>query len=384
MEYEIYTTSDELTHWGIKGMRWGIRRYQNKDGSLTPAGKKKLRAEQAKVREQEAINKKRKSVQASFDRLEARKKAAAEEKKALDEAERIKLGKGKKSGGDKKVEDSDVQPAKKSYKDMTDAELNAAINRARMEETYRQLHPEPVAKPSFLKKVVDEAVVPAAVNAGRQFIQNALTKAGENMLKGKADPNSLEALEKVAKKLEIQERITRAKKSIKKNESDNPDDDLSWDDKKKKLEYENALKDQEYKDLAREYNVKTKRDQLSKLNPKPADDSNDTSGSNSSNNSNSTATTQPASQPVSNVNKQTVHLGKTTAARYTVTGGSKAKSQSKTDNSDTNYPNKKEWDDFQSQYSWGVDKPVTNLSNRTISLGKTTAERYTQTKRDDD
>lgn len=31
----------ELIHWGIKGMRWGIRRYQNKDGSLTAAGRKR-------------------------------------------------------------------------------------------------------------------------------------------------------------------------------------------------------------------------------------------------------------------------------------------------------------------------------------------------------
>lgn len=30
-----------LQHWGIKGMKWYIRRYQNKDGSLTPAGKKR-------------------------------------------------------------------------------------------------------------------------------------------------------------------------------------------------------------------------------------------------------------------------------------------------------------------------------------------------------
>lgn len=33
--------NDELQHWGIKGMKWGVRRYQNKDGSLTPAGKKR-------------------------------------------------------------------------------------------------------------------------------------------------------------------------------------------------------------------------------------------------------------------------------------------------------------------------------------------------------
>ena len=37
-----FISENELYHWGVKGTKWGIRRYQNPDGTLTPAGRKRL------------------------------------------------------------------------------------------------------------------------------------------------------------------------------------------------------------------------------------------------------------------------------------------------------------------------------------------------------
>ena len=41
-----YESNSELYHYGIKGMKWGVRRFQKKDGTLTSSGKKRYKPTQ--------------------------------------------------------------------------------------------------------------------------------------------------------------------------------------------------------------------------------------------------------------------------------------------------------------------------------------------------
>ena len=223
MEYNIYKDG-ELYHWGIPGMKWGVRRYQNKDGSLTAAGKRRIKAETEAIKKKEQTLKNRKATQAKFDRLAVKRKALEDQEDELD-------GKTTKKSGD-----DDGPSVRKSVKDMTLAELRAANERSQQEEAYRKYHPEPTVpeKTSFVKRIVDEVIVPAAMSSGKKFAENAMDKIANKILAGKADPNSLEAIKATYDKLDYKQKIDKIT---------NPDKYLSEEDKNKRQEREFKAED---------------------------------------------------------------------------------------------------------------------------------------------
>ncbi len=154
---------NELMHWGIKGMKWGVRRYQNKDGSLTPAGKKRYDKEMAKLKEEEKVAKNKLKTQAKLNKLEEKRK----------EVEALKSG--------KPIAKKTQQSSKPSVKDMSDDELRATVNRMLLEQQYRKLNPEQVSTgKKFVNKVVNDVIAPAATEVGRNVLKDAMTKAVKN------------------------------------------------------------------------------------------------------------------------------------------------------------------------------------------------------------
>lgn len=173
MDTEYILTADgELYHWGTKGMKWGIRRYQNKDGSLTPAGKKKYAKEMAKIKEREAEIKGREKARARQAKIDSKKAELDARERALDSG---KIAKIDKSKGD--------APKMKTVKDMTDDELFKAVNRGRLESEYQRLYPKQKSLMQTLgEKALHEVLIPSAMNAGKSYLNKSLSK----MINGKS------------------------------------------------------------------------------------------------------------------------------------------------------------------------------------------------------
>ena len=111
-----------LAHYGIKGMKWGIRRYQNKDGSLKPAGRKRYSSDYESTR----------------------------------------------------------SLRKKSYKELSNEELRSLNKRLNLESEYRRLNPKGIDK----GQQVARQLLAVAGTAGSLYAlsKSPIVKSGKNWL----------------------------------------------------------------------------------------------------------------------------------------------------------------------------------------------------------
>ena len=156
---------NELYHHGVKGMHWGIRRYQNPNGSLTDLGKKRL-ARDAREKEFNNYDPSTETYYKTSKKNGRTDLYADPNRYVKEDDERIKKLADSGSSLVRSLSEANAKSIKNNKKEkmdlseMTDKEMREKINRAILERQYNDMF------------------APQKSTAGREHVAKILETAG--------------------------------------------------------------------------------------------------------------------------------------------------------------------------------------------------------------
>lgn len=175
----VYCPDDVLMHWGIPGMKHGRRRYQNEDGTWTEQGL-------AERRKREGFGERR-----------AERKAAKLERKAA-----------RREAREQKRAEVLERSRQRNLKNVSDEELRKMINRAKMEQEYKEITKSPLLKTgeNLFNKIMDykagqdqRAIESAKQKLEMERLKTERVKAQEATKKSRYDSSAEKSKAKKAK-----------------------------------------------------------------------------------------------------------------------------------------------------------------------------------------